>query len=322
MPDWVYEESFGEKRALLIENDQVLAARLYWLGEVTAGSILIARVISRTKGSPLGVCRTAHGHEVNVPDLPKDASEGSDVRLIIHREPMAERGRMKRAQGRFFGEHDPPIPPASVLGKGKLVRHLPAGLWEEVWSFAADAQMPFSSGNLIISVTPALTLIDIDGHGSARELALAAVPAIAQAIRWFDLSGSIGIDFPTMAAKADRKAVDQALAETLADWPHERTSMNGFGFVQIVSRMEMPSLLHRFEYSRASACARYLLRQASVLSGAGDILIICHPAVRQAMPDEWLIELQNLSGRGPDKIRFETKRTLALDAGHAQLVPA
>ena len=179
---------------------------------------------------------------------------------------------------------------------------------------------PDAGGKLIISVTPAMTLIDVDGHGSACELSLAAVPAIAKAIRWFDLSGSIGIDFPTVETKADRKAVDERLAELLRDWPHERTAMNGFGFVQIVARMEMPSLLHRFEYSRAETCARFLLRQASMLEGAGDVLITCHPSVQHAIPDDWLIELQDLSGRGSDRIHFETKRALALDAGHAQLV--
>lgn len=318
--EWVYEDSFGEKRALLIQDEQVLAAHLLWTSPIAAGAVMMAKVISRQKGSPRGLCRTAHGYEINVSDLPPQASEGSEARIIIHREPLAERGRLKRAQGRHFHDNAPPLPPSSVLGEGKYVRRLPKGLWEEVWATASDGEMAFSGGNLIFSVTPAMTLIDLDGHGSPRELALAAVPAIARALRWLDMGGSIGIDFPTIPDKAGRKAVDFALEQALADWPHERTAMNGFGFVQIVARMEMPSLLHRFEYSRAEACARYLLRQASMLDGPGDILITCNPAVRNAIPDDWLIELQELAGRGPENIRIETKRTLALDAGHAQLV--
>ncbi|WP_299191763.1 ribonuclease E/G [uncultured Erythrobacter sp.] len=322
MAEWVYEESFGEKRALLIENDQVLAARMHWLSSITAGAIIMARVITRRQGSPRGLCRSPDGFEINVSDLPPEASEGRDVRIIIHREPMAERGRLKRAQGRHFHENAPPLPPASVLGEGKVVRKLPDGLWEDVWAVASEGELAFDGGSLVLSVTPAMTLIDIDGQGSPRELALSAIPAIAKALRWLNIGGSIGVDFPTIADKAGRKEVDQALAAALADWRHERTAMNGFGFVQIVSRMEMPSLLHRLENSRAEACARYLLRQASQLEGAGNIHISCNPAVRNAMPDDWLIELGELAGRNPDAIMFETNRTLALDAGHAQLVAA
>ncbi|WP_340586812.1 ribonuclease [Erythrobacter alti] len=320
MAEWQVEESFGESRALLIENDRVLAARLGWRTSICAGAIVMAKVISRRPSSSRGLCRTADGFEVNVPDLPREATEGSDVRLIIHREPMAEKGRLKRAQGRHFHDQAPPLPSTSVLDLGKHVHRLPQGMWEEVWSAASDGELPFPNGKLLLSVTPAMSLIDIDGHGSPKELALAAIPAILQAIHWFDLGGSIGIDFPTLEAKVDRKAIDSALAQALDDWPHERTAMNGFGFVQIVARMEMPSLLHRFTYSRPDACARFLLRQAQLVKEPGALLLTCHPAVRHAIPDDWLIELAESTGRGLDDVRFETRRALALDAGFAQAV--
>ena len=60
-------------------------------------------------------------------------------------------------------------------------------------------------------------LIDVDGAGDPRSLALSAVPAIGTALRRFDMGGSIGVDFPTLAAKADRKAADDAL-----DRAHQR----------------------------------------------------------------------------------------------------
>ncbi len=95
----------------------------------------------------------------------------------------------------------------------------------------------------------------------------------------------IGIDFPTVTAKADRKLIDDKLGETLKGWPHERTAMNGFGFVQLVARLDGPSLLHRLTYSRTSAAARFLLRKAEQLEGTGGrIELMAHPEVLGATP--------------------------------------
>ncbi len=322
MAKWVHEDSFGEKRALLMEGDEVLAARLHWFSKICAGTIAIAKVTHRRKGSRKAICTTTlpeAGHEVEVPDLPRDASEGSEVRLMIHREPMAERGRYKRAQGRYWGDKPPAdaIPDENVLGQGEQVRRLPNGAWEDVWSLASEGELAFAGGNLVMTPTPAMTLLDIDGSGSPRELSLAAVPAIAQAIRWLDLGGNIGIDFPTIEAKAERKEVDEALAEALSDWPHERTAMNGFGFVQIVARLEVPSLLHRLTFSPAKACARFLMRQAERTEGHGALLLTCHPAVKAAIEEAWIVELETLSGK---QVRIEVDPKLALEASQAQIV--
>ena len=43
--------------------------------------------------------------------------------------------------------------------------------------------------------------------------------------------------------------------------------MNGFGFVQLVARLERPSLLHRAAFQRAGLAARALLRRAEQLAG-------------------------------------------------------
>ena len=107
-----------------------------------------------------------------------------------------------------------------------------------------------------------MTLVDIDGTLPPRDLALAAVEPLAEALARLDLAGSIGIDFPTLPDKNDRKQVDGALERALDDWPHERTSMNGFGFVQLVAKLTRPSLLHLYARNPAGAAARLLLRAA------------------------------------------------------------
>ena len=322
MAEWLHEDSFGEKRALLMDGDTVLAARLHWFSKICAGTIATAKVVKRPKGSKRALCVTITpeaGHEVDVPDLLPDVSEGSETRIMIHREPIAERGRLKRAKGRYWDDRPPAdaIPSENVLGQGEEVRRLPTGVWEEVWSLAVGGQLAFDGGNIVITPTPAMTLIDIDGAGSPSELSLAAIPAIARAIRLLDLGGNIGIDFPSIEAKAERRAVDEALAEALSDWPHERTAMNGFGFVQLVARLEMPSLLHRLTFSRAKACARYLMRQAERIEGHGALLLTCHPAVKAAIEEHWIVELEELTGK---EVRIETNPALALEGPQAQVI--
>jgi type II secretory pathway predicted ATPase ExeA len=94
--------------------------------------------------------------------------------------------------------------------------------------------------------------------------------------------------------------------------------MNGFGFVQLVARLERPSLLHRAIFQRAGTAARKLLRQAEFLEGAGAVLLSGHPALEAQLRPEWLTELARRTGR---EVRWEARPTLAIEAPQAQLVP-
>lgn len=315
---WLIEEGIGETRALLVEGEQVLAARLLWPGELTAGTRASGRLTAKLKGTRRGVALLEGGIEALVDHLPQTVTEGQMLDLVITRAPLAERGRLKRAQARAAGADNGTLP--APLAEGRIVRRLPIGLWEEVWQAASSARLDFPNGEVLVSVTPAMTVIDIDGIGAPRDVALAAVPAIARALAWFELGGNIGIDFPTLPAKADRRAVDDALEAALANWPHERTAMNGFGFVQIVSRLEGPSLLHRFAMSRTGMCARFALRIAERAEGHGPVLELrVHPALKAKLKPAWLDELARRTGR---TVRVETDPGLALEAPSAQIVAA
>ncbi len=319
MAEWLIEEGIGETRALLVEGENALAARLFWPGELHAGTQHSAKLISKRSGARRGVAALETGTEVLVDHLPTDLTEGSSFNLRISRAPIAERGRFKRAQGRFVPENEAAGSAAdTLLPEGTIVPQFPAGLWEDVWSAASSSSLDFPGGEILVSTTPAMTLIDIDGDSLPRELALAAIPSISEALRWFDIGGSIGIDFPTLQTKADRRTIDESLAEALADWPHERTAMNGFGFVQLVARLEGPSLLHRFATSRVGMCARMALRNAEHAEDHGAVLeLTVHPALKAKLKPEWLDELARRTGK---QVRIETNPGLALEAPHAQVI--
>lgn len=319
MAEWLIEQGIAEERALLIEGEQVLAAKLHWPGEPYSGQVLDAKLISKPAGAKRGVALAADGTELLVDKLPQEIAEGSAVRVMLTRAPMAENGRYKRAQGRIADSscEDCGSPLADLPG-ARVVRRFPGGLWEDVWAAAEQGEMSFPGGSLLFSVTPAMTLVDVDGEGSPRELALAAIPALARALRWFDLGGSIGIDFPTIPDKAGRKAVDDALAMALGHWPHERTAMNGFGFVQLVSRLDGPSLLHRMAHSRVGAAARMALRRGEKVEEPGAVLLTVHPAVKGQLKPEWLAELARRTGR---EVRITADPILEFGGGFAQSVP-
>jgi hypothetical protein len=159
----------------------------------------------------------------------------------------------------------------------------------------------FDGGELRIHVTPAMTLIDVDGQLAPRDLAVRAAAAAAAAIVRHSIGGSIGIDFPTLSGKQDRRAVDEAMDAALPQ-PFERTAVNGFGFLQIVRPRRYASTFELAQ-DRAAFEARALLRRAA-LGGPGAKELICPEPVATVIKrrPEWVDTLGRQVG-GPITLR-------------------
>jgi hypothetical protein len=322
LPEWLVEQGIGEDRAVLLDRGEIRAARLQRHGGLVPGLVADARLISRQAGSRRGTLRFDSGEEALVDGLPPDASEGTMLRAVVTRSAIAEIGRHKRALARPTSAAPRPAPglAESLRATGiavRLVRRFPEDPWPERIAEAADGVIGFAGGTLLVSPTPAMTLIDVDGTLAPAPLAMAAVPAIAATIGRLDLNGSIGIDFPSLERREDRRALDEALDRALAHWPHQRTAINGFGFVQLVSRLERPSLAAAVRHDRARAGALLLLRQAEDVTAPGDLLLTCHPRVAAAVEPTWREDLARRTGRA---IRWHTDAGLALLSGFAQAV--
>ncbi len=318
MAEWFVEEGIGEDRAVLRDGYKTLAAKIEWPGSLAPQQVAEGTLVSRPQNSPRGRARFPSGEEALVDRLPRDASEGATMRFLITRAAIAETGRHKLASARPTEEEPRPAPSLAERLGATRVNHIYRDVWEDIFDLAWTGTYAFAEGELTITPTPAMTLIDIDGAAPPRALAQAAIGPLARAIALLDLAGSIGIDFPTLPAKADRQAVNAALDAALADWDHERTAMNGFGFVQLVSRMEQPSLLHRIQFDRPGASARYLLRRAMGVSDPGAVEVTAQPAVIAAIRPEWQEEFARRRGV---PLRLREDAGIALSGGNVQAVP-
>jgi hypothetical protein len=301
---WLYEAGIGECRAALVEDGEIVEACIEIdLDQPRPGSILSARL------RPHRIAEIAGGGEALLDFVPKGTSEGASIRIVITREALPEPGKPKRAKARVV-----PAETSYIAGPGLLERISASGLpvtqlrgheadrlealgWSELLEQAATGNVPFAGGALRISLTPAMMLIDIDGTVDAATLAIAGAKAAAAAIRRFGIAGSIGIDLPTLAGKAERIAVAEAFDAALP-LPFERTAVNGFGFLQVIRPRHRASLPELLAADPPAAAARALLRRAERSTLSGAVTLVAAPAIEAilaAHPD-WLDALSRCLG--------------------------
>ncbi len=268
MAEWLVEAGIGEDRAALIEDGAIVEARIERHGSAArCGAVLSARLRRRAGPAGRGEVALDGGGTALLSPVPLGLSDGAALLVEVVREAIAERGNPKLPLVR---PSDAPAPrPAkplrATLGLVRELRpHEPdaveAAGWSELMEQAETGLVPFAGGLLRIALTPAMTVIDVDGELPVADLAVRGAAAAGAVIRRFDIGGSIGIDLPSARSKAVRQAAGEALDAALPQ-PFERTAVNGFGFLQVVRRRVRPSLLELVQADPAEAAALALLRR-------------------------------------------------------------
>ncbi|MBX9858792.1 MAG: ribonuclease [Sphingomonas sp.] len=301
MAEWLYEAGIGEARAALVVDGVIRAARIELPG-LRLGSVAEGRLVARDRV-------VADGSELLL-DGAAGVSEGAAIRVVVTRELIPEPGRAKLARCRVS---DAPLAPGPDLRariglSGHAVREvrpheadaLEAAGWSEVLDEAITGEIAFPGGALRLSPTPAMALFDVDGSGDLGTLAVAAARAVGEAIDRLDITGSIGVDFPSVQGKALRNAVAEALDAALPP-PFERTALNGFGFLQVVRPRPRASLVEVLRSDPVGAAARSSLRSLERTPPGTPLALRLPSAVRariDAHPD-WLAELTRRTGRPP-----------------------
>ncbi len=322
LAEWLYERGIGEDRAVLVQDGRIIEAAIERPTALRTGAIVPARLRHMLIPGKRAIAVTDAGDEILIEPVPPRVGEGNALAVEITREPIAETGRPKRAKGRVSA--DPPRPGPSLLDRlaGESVTQVPshgpdlleqAG-WSELLDEAARGEIAFASGGLRMSLTPAMTLFDVDGTLDPSALALAGAEAAAQAIRRMGIGGSIGIDLPTGAGKDARQRVAAAI-DAILPQPFERTAVNGFGFIQIVRRRPRASLPELLRDDPAGAAARALLRLAERTPGHGARTLVAAPSVIAAIEAEpdWIAELSRRTGTAT---ALRAEAALAISAGH------
>jgi hypothetical protein len=312
LPEWLIEKGIGEHREALIENDQIVEARISLEGIVGAGTIIEAKLIDVGRNGRNAIA-VAEGQEYLLRETPRGISEGATFDLEVMRSKIPGTEPWKRPLGRAAE----PLPPGNRSIESRVAPagdRLGAVGWNDLIEEARNGVVRFAGGELRISPTPAMTLIDVDGHLPPDELGVTGAREAAKAIRRLDIGGSIGIDLPTAGSKAARQNAAAAIDAVLPQ-PFERTAVNGFGFVQIIRPRLQASLVELAE-DRAAFEARALLRQIA-FEPAGPKKIVAHPtviAVLEKRPD-WLDSLARQVG-GPVGLRADP--SLPMSGGYAE----
>lgn len=305
LPEWLIERGIGETRAALVDDGEIIEARVRRDGVIPAGTVLEAKLVAVAPR----VAVEAAGETFLLPHGASGVSEGRSLFVEVTREALGGTEPWKRGLARITSEAPRPAAPLAEGREGRIED------WDDLLEEARSGIVGFNGGELRIEPTAAMTMIDVDGWLAPPQLAQVAAWAVAQSISRLDLGGSIGIDFPTLGDKQARRQVDDILDQYLPR-PFEKTAINGFGFVQVVRPRHRPSLVE-LARDRAAFEARALLRRVAS-EPPGPRRVVAHPAVVAVLEQHraWVDALGRQLG---GNVSLRADPALPMSGGYAEV---
>ncbi|HEX5238471.1 MAG TPA: ribonuclease [Sphingomicrobium sp.] len=300
----------------MIDEGRIVEARIHPDGVQRAGSVISARLTSVGSWGRNAVAVDEADLEYLLPRGAPGVTEGAPLTIEVTREaiPGCEPWKRPLAKLSDASPMDPPSLAGRMLTFPAARDELAQAGWNDVMDEARSGLVPFAGGELRISTTPAMTLIDVDGTLPPEELAVRGAAEAANAVGRLDIGGSIGIDLPTVGNKEARRLAAEAIDEHLPK-PFERTAINGFGFVQIVRPRHRASLIE-LAHDRAPFEARALLRRAA-FEAAGPKRLVAHPAVIAVLKarSNWTGALSRQVGGA---VELRSDAALPISGGYAE----
>ncbi len=287
MGDVAIDRSPGETRAVVYEGGEAAELHILRDGALQAGDIAEARIIEH---SAVGwFAESSAGETLLIRDKAQMAL-GTRVNVEIIRAAISQPGQIKCALGQISDDLPRQRDPiAKLLGRGRQID--PPADFDAAFDDAEAGFASFGVATLWFERTKAGLIIDVDGPESSANLEAAV--AVARILRLYQIGGAVMVDFISTESKAARNAIAEAFDVASASDPraYERTSVNGFGLLQIIRPQTGPSLLdqlygtNRTQLSLETQALR-LIRQASRASGFGPRQITASPALaaRLALP--------------------------------------
>jgi ribonuclease G len=317
-PEWLIERGIGEDRAVLIDDGEIVEARIALDGVIPAGSVLRARLANTGTAGRNGIAVGEGGIEYLLPRGAPGLTQGATLTMEVIRESIPGREPWKRPLARVTDQSPQILPQLKLEGRELAFPasrdELEHSGWDDLLDEARTGVVAFAGGELRIAATPAMTLIDVDGYLAPEELAVLGASEAARAIRRLDIGGSIGIDLPTVGSKAVRQAAATAIDHILPR-PFERTAVNGFGFVQIVRPRPRASLIELAQ-DRPGFEARALLRRVA-FERPGSKRLVVNPALADHLDrhKEWI---SALAGQTGGAVELRRDPSVAIYAGYAE----
>src|SRR6185369_284560 len=172
-----------ETRFALIEGGEIVETRVQLDSTVQAGAVIAAKLRQVAKPT----IAVAGDTEFMLPRGAPGMSEGATLNIEVTRAAIPGGEPWKRPLAKVTDEalRGARIPDPRPAARDALA----AAGWDDLIEQARSGAVQFAGGELRISPTPAMTLIDVDGYLDPDELAVHGATAAAKAIRRLDIGG-------------------------------------------------------------------------------------------------------------------------------------